>query len=435
MKNVQRLTESSLATIYGCCGLFDVCGDGDLMSLSFEGTNPFLDWLGWEGTQTCEVRRSFINWVRPEYSGGNPTPGYQSDACAPANSVEFGTCEFLLEDFGRLRRAAPTRDVTRNTVRLCERQPRYRLDGTQITDEREFNAYLATEGIIQDLKRMVVSGNSTTAGQFDGLESLVATGYTDFRGQRCESMDSIVVDWNGNTTAGGAGITWNGDAVAATYNLVDVIRAIIRQIRRRIKMAPALAAQTMMVGDIVIMAPDFLLQCLLDHFTCWSVCDGSQYNEITINSLEARSFRETLNGGLFGDGRIFIDGFEIPVVAYDWDTIKNAAGTVGDMYVLTGRVGNMRTLMGEYLEMNQVPTAYPEATYFATDGGRLLGWIEQDETCVKQTHEMQPRLVSWAPFLNARIMDVRCAIPGGAMSPDPTSSFFPESSFTPAACP
>lgn len=431
-RKINRLTESSLATIYGCSGLFDLCGDADLMSLSFQGADAFLDWIGWQATDLCEVRRNFINWVRPDYDGATPTPGYQADPCAPANTVEFGECQFLLEDFGRLRRAAPTRDVTRNSVRLCDVQPRYRLNGRQITDEREFNTYLSTEAIIQDLKRMVITGNSATGGQFDGLESLVKTGYTDYRGRRCAAMDSIVVNWNGNTTTGGSGITWNGAAVGTTYNLYDVIRAIVRRIRQRIRMSSTLAAQNLSVGNMIILLPDFLAQCLLDHYTCWSVCDGSQYNEVMLNSLEGRQFRETLNGGLFGFGRIFVDGFEIPLISYDWEMIKNATGTLGDMYILTGQVGNVMTLMGEYNDMNTVPAGYPEASFFATDGGRLLGWIEEDETCVKQTTEMQPRIVSWTPFLNARIQNVRCSIPGGPLSPDPTSSFFPETSFVPA---
>lgn len=428
-QQVQRLTESSLGSMFGCTGLFDICGDADLMSLSFAGVEPFLDWIGWMGTDLCEVRRSFINWVRPEYSTGSPTAGYVADPCAPANSVEFGTCEFLQDTFGRLRRAAPTRDVTRNQVRLCDVQPRYRLDGSPIRSEREFSQYLATEALIQDLKRMIVTGNDATPGMFDGLEALVKSGYTDFRGKRCASMDSIVIDWNGNTMAGGAGITWNGAAVGASYTFYDVLRAAIRRVWQRIRWAPALAAQRLRVGDMAIVLPDFLAQCLLDHYTCWSVCVGTQYNEANLNTLEGRQFRDTLNGGMFMAGRIYIDGFEIPLIAYDWELIKNATGTVGDIYVLVRGVGNMRTLYGEYLNMSSVPAGYPEASYFVTDAGKLLGWVEEDETCVKQTHEMQPRLVSWAPFTNIRFQDVRCTVPGGALSPDPTSSFFPETSF------
>lgn len=434
---VQRAAEfsvSTLATIYGCCGLFDLCTDNDLMSLSFERASPFLDWIGWTATDVCEVRRAFINWVRPTYSGATPTPGWLSDACANPNTVAFGVCEFLLENFARLRRGAPIRDVTKMGMRLCEAQPRYRLDGSLVADEREFNEILVTEVLLQDLKKMIITGNATTAGQFDGLQRLVKTGYTDFRGRRCESMDAMVLNWNNNTMAGGAGITWNGVAVGATYNLVDVLRQVVRQGRRRIKLAPTLAAQTLRVGDIIIVLPELLGQCLLDQYTCWSVCDGGQYNEANINTLEARGFRDGLNGGLFGDGRIFIDGLEIPLVYYDWELL-NDGGTGGDMYLLTGRVGNMKTLMGEYFNMNSVPAGYPELDYFATDGGRILGWFERDHTCIQQIHEMQPRIVSWAPFLNARFQNVGCTQPGGPISADPTFSFFIESSFPTAYCP
>jgi len=47
---------SSLATIYGCCGLFDLCSDQDLMSLSFEAQNKFMDWIGWEKTNVCTIK-------------------------------------------------------------------------------------------------------------------------------------------------------------------------------------------------------------------------------------------------------------------------------------------------------------------------------------------------------------------------------------------
>lgn len=434
MKERHSESLSTLATMYGCCGLFDLCGDDDLMSLSFQGSEPFLDWIGWNATDLCEVKRNFINWVRPEYSGGNPTPGYSSDPCAPANSVEFGVCDFTVNDFGRLRRAGPTRDLTKNAVRYCDRQPRYRLDGSRINDEREWTARIATEGIMQDIKRMVITGNDATPGQFDGLRQLVKTGYTNSDGSSCASMDSIVINWNGNTMSGGAGITWNGDAVAATYNFVDVLRSVVRRIKQRIKWSPTLASQNLRVGDMILLLPDFLAQCLLDFFTCWSVCDGSQYNEVQLNSLEGRSFRDQLNGGLFGDGRIFIDGFEIPLLTYDWELITNAAGTQGQIFLLTGSVGNVKTLEGEYNDMRLAVAGYPEAGMTSTDGGRLLWWISTDETCVRQSIEIQPRLVSWAPFLNAVFNDVQCQVPGGAMSPDPTSSFFIETSFTPAAC-
>jgi len=435
-RNVQQrqaLTLSDLASIYGCCGLFDMCADEDLVSLSMQGADPFLDWIGWESTDVCVVRKEFISWMRPEQYGGDCTDGYLADPCADPNGVEFGTCDFILEDFARLRREGPVRDVTMNDVRYCDRQPRYRLDGTRITDDREFDARVIAEVQLQDLRRMIITGNAVTAGQFDGLENLVVNNYTNSNGRRCAIMDSIVVDWNSNGMAGGAGITWNGNAIAATWNFVDVLLDVWRRIRQRITYSPTLASQLGGGVDAILLMPTFMTRCLLDHYTCWSVCDGSQYNEVALQSFEARTFRNNLLGGRFGHGRIFLDGFEVPLLGYDWELIQGPH--CGDIYLLTGAVGAVKTLNGQYLNMNTVPSAYPEATYSVSDGGRFLRWVQRDHTCVQQVAEIRPRVLSWAPWTNARFQDVCCDSPTGPLSPDPCeTSFFPETSFSVAEC-
>jgi hypothetical protein len=264
---IERLTLSDQATIYGCCGLFDLCGDQDLLSLHFAGAEPFLDWLGWMGTKMCVIHRDFIAWVRPEYAGGEPTDGYQADPCADAHGAEWGVCDFRYEDFGRLRRHGPVRDITYNDVRYCERQPRYRLDGSLVDDDREFDAIVAGEVLLQDLRRMIITGNNATAGQFDGLQQIVVNGYTNVDGSACGMMDSIVVDMNGNGMGGGAGMTWNGNAIAATFDYIDILLAAYRRIRTRIMWSPTLGRQPLQVGDMVFVAPEALNQCLLDAYT------------------------------------------------------------------------------------------------------------------------------------------------------------------------
>jgi hypothetical protein len=434
LRQRQTLTLSDLATIYGCCGLFDMCADEDLVSLSMQGADPFLDWVGWEATDVCVVKKEFITWIRPEQSGGVCTDGYLADPCEDPEGVEFGTCDFTLEDFARLRREGPVRDVTMNDVRYCDRQPRYRLDGTRITDDREFDARMIAEVQLQDLRRMIITGNAATAGQFSGLEHLVVNNYTNSAGRRCAIMDSMVIDWNHNGMAGGAGITYNGHAIAATWNFVDVLLDAWRRVRQRIMYSPTLAAQLGGGIDAILLMPTFLTRCLLDHFTCWSVCDGSQYNEVALQSFEARTFRNSLLGGRFGNGKIMLDGFEIPLLGYDWELIGGPH--CGDIYLLVGAVGAVKTLMGQYLNMNTVPGAYPEADYSVSDGGRFLRWVQRDHTCVQQIAEIRPRVLSWAPWTNIRFEDVCCDSPTGPLSPDPCeTSFFPETSFSVAECP
>lgn len=433
------LTISTAGTIYGCCGLFDLCGDQDLMSLSLEGTNKFLDWIGWEITDVCRIRKNFVAWVAPTREGAGYTAGYQADPCADAEAVDWGVCDFTLEDFGRLRRKTPVRDVTKVGVRLCEAQPRYRLDGSPITDDLEYDMRITAEGIAQDLKRYIISGSKATSGLFDGFQALINTGYLNSDGHACQLMDSIVVDWNANTLDGGAGITWNGSAIGATYNFIDVLLAAYRRIRQRISWSPALATMDMKPGDMVIVGPTNFIQCLLDSFTCWSVCPTAQSITdlqsalMTLDVHEARMFRDALNGGMFGAGQITLDGFTIPLVAYDWGL---TTGTLADVYLLTGQVGNTKLLQGQLNDMR--PGSQHEATagrYAYTDGGRFLTWSEFDGTCLQRYVETQPRLLAWAPWAQARFEDVKCTRPGGQISPDPTSSFFPQTSFRGVVCP
>ena len=437
--NKQRhtLTESTLATIYGCCGLFDICSDDDLMSLTFEGQSKFLDWLGWERTDLCEITKNFITFARPEQTGGNPSAGWLADPCADANGVEWGTCDFNLTDFARLRRAAPTRDLTKTGLRLCEKQPRYRLDKSRIDNDREYDMVIATEVLMQDLKRLVVNGNRLVAGQADGLQRLVRFGYTSTSGRRCTSMDSIVIDWNSNNMdgVGGAAVpTWNGTNFTGVYDFISTLLAVFREIRQRMSYAPAVDANRMRTGDMVLVAPTQLLRCILDAYTCWSVCPGAQYEEANLDTFDARQFRISLNGGMFGDGEIALDGFSIPLIAYEWEMISGP--TTFDAYLLTGQVGNLNVLHGQYNDLS-IPASLRPDYYMSSDAGKLLTWSNDDNTCEERSVEMQPRILCWAPWMQARFQNVVCRQANPLpISPDPNeTSFFPESSFSVAACP
>jgi len=178
--------------------------------------------------------------------------------------------------------------------------------------------------------------------------------------------------------------------------------------------------------------PEDFVDCVLDAYTCWSVCDGTSTNLVALNTLEGRRFRDSLLGGMFGAGRIFLDSFEIPVLPYDWGLIKGPNHF--DAYLLTGQVGNIKVLQGQYNDM--APVSAKRADRYNTDGGRILTWREDDHTCEQQIVEMQPRVLAWAPWAEVRFQDVNCAVPGGVIGPDPwETSFFPEGSFSVAACP
>lgn len=438
---VNRLSVSNVASVYGCCGVFDLCGDADLISLSLQGADPLLDYIGWEVSDICVLEKNFIDRVIPSEESRQ---GWLGDACADPNTVNWGVAAFRIEDFARLRRGTPVQDVTKNALRLCETQPRYRKDGTPIMDDREFRAVLAAEVMLQDLKLMLINGDAGTAGQFDGLENLVKTGYVDFKNRRSSLMDSIVIDWNNNPLTGGSGVTWTDGrgtrAISSTASFTDILRSIVRILKTRIKNS-GLGVMNLQVGDMVLVSTSEMAESILDQFTCWSVCEGGQYNEANLNTLEARRFRESLMGGSFtangttiqAEGIISVGGVTIPLISYDWG-LQN--GSYSDIYLLTGSVGGRKILMGQFNDMRSIPTRYENAgKFFNTDGGKVLGWFETDHTCVTQVQEMQPRVVSYAPWTNVRITNVYANTPGGHLTADPLdTSFFPGTSFSVAAC-
>ena len=80
--------------------------------------------------------------------------------------------------------------------------------------------------------------------------------------------------------------------------------AVYRHIRQDLGYAPALGNR-LGVGDMILVMPTFMTQCLLDAYTCWSVCPGGgtiDYN--FMNTFEGRRYRDALNGGLFGFGGV-----------------------------------------------------------------------------------------------------------------------------------
>jgi len=435
------LALSDVAGPYGCCGVFDLCGGDDLVSLSLARFNGFLDWLGWETTDLCKIQKNFIDRTIPSEE---VRQGWLASACDAPNSINWAACDFIIEDFGRLRRAGPTQDVTKNHLRLCEAQPRYRRDGTLIVDDLEWYLVMNAEVMLQDLMLMVINGNVNTAGQFDGLENLVTTGYVNSRGQRCSLMDSITVDWNFNGLGGGAGVVWTDGrgarSVSATATFTDLLRSIVRVVRTRIRNS-GLGVMDLQVGDVAILATSQMAECILDQFTCWRVCPGLAFNESNLNTLEARTFRDNIEGGSINangnaiqvEGFVNLHGLDVPVLSYDWGL---ATGSHSDVYVLTGSVGGRKVLHGQYNDMSQVQVRYENAgKFFSTDGGKVLGYFEDDETCLRPTSEIQPRIISWAPWTNTRITNVACDTPGGEIFADPTSSsFIGGSSFSIATC-
>lgn len=422
------LTLSTLPSMYGASALFAMCGASDLLSLTLEG-DPFLDWLGWQANNESRQLVKLITYIGPQGTAAGNASNGAAAACDDASGVEFGKAEWMMPDKGRLKRAGPVRDLTENNRKPCNEYPLFTKDRRQITDDLMWSLTLAGTTIFQDLKRMVINGNASNANEFSGLETLVNTGYRDMNtGALVRSMDSLVTNW------GSQPMTYKPNG---THQFIDYLIDTIRRIRTRAVWSSLGGIAT---GDQVLMMPAFLRDALLDVFTCWSVCPGAQYNETNLNSLEARTFRNTLNGGLYGMGQIFVDSIPLPIMTYDWSDIGQAAPYhTGDIYVLTRRIGNMPVLWGQYVDMTQPAARFQEESgaghYKATDGGRFLAYWKTDNECIQPVMVMRPNIYLSAPWAQARFVGVGAVRPLAPLSADPTSSYYAESNLGLATTP
>lgn len=425
---VQRLTYATGVSdnpfIADAVPFFDRC-ENELMSLHFGGRMSLLDLFNWSVSNVFTKTFNFITYLRPEMSGGNPTAGHLTDPCADPSGYDFGTARITLEGFGLYGRAAPTRYILKPT-KYCETDPVYRLDGTPITNEFEWDLRFLTDVLRQDLYRHAITGNAATPGQFDGLQQWINTGYES------SMLDSMVINWDGNSmdATGGGVITLNNRTISPIH-LINLILHIIRRFNQRISWSPTLATERESGIDYVLVMPTFLAECLLDAFTCWSVCPGQEFNPVNLMTYEARNFRDSLNGGKYGGGFIKLDGRVIDIFPYDWETMHGSHR--GDIYLLTRAVGSQQLWEGEHLSAD-IAAAFMKQTgnqqYFSTDGGRIIGNVEADNLCYKTKAWIRPRLINRAPWLQARIMNVECTPILTPLSPDPLeTSFYPLSSF------
>ncbi|GAG24612.1 unnamed protein product, partial [marine sediment metagenome] len=257
---------------FGCCDFFDNCAD-EVFSLYYQGSLDLLDWMGFAPTDECKRSVEFIPCIGPEQAEGVDTGGYIADPCAEPNGIRFGSCSLDVEDFGRYGRKSPTRDIYKPR-NYCKTRPRRFLDGSPIVSEDMWDMTFVMDQMLNDIRKHLITGNAATPGQFDGLQQWVTTGY------ECEAIDGHVLNWNNNGMAGGAGITYQGAATSPGYDLVDWLLDLLRNIKERISWSKLLRGKRIGIGDLIIVLPGFMARCLLDFYTCWSVCPGAEFNEV-----------------------------------------------------------------------------------------------------------------------------------------------------------
>lgn len=438
---VRRLSyDSTLPEIYGGGHgnpLFDCYSDEAVMALSFFGTyNPLLDWIGWEATDEYMLHKDFITYVGPQGTAeGEPVSLRLLDLCGPGNKVEWGKCDWKVEDFGTLRSSTPVRSIDRAKRRYNRRLEARRITGTPITNDVEWDMRLATSGVVGDLHNEIMDGDASLTDDdgvqisADGFKRLITYDYEDSKGNACTAMDSIVIDWAGKdifateNDAEDDPITWNGVAVrdteeGETFNLFQFIRLALEITTMRIANTPMLAG-AMDTANWAMVLPTSWRSPILDLNTCWTLCAG----DITrINSFEARDFRNSLNqGGAHGQGNFPVDGLDLGIMRYDHSMIDEEGNA--DILIMNRGPSTMPFIKGQYSD-NTAAVAEDPNKFSTTDNNMLLTWMEWAHTCFVRSVQMQWRMLMPAPWAQIRITGVPRNNLSPTLSSDPKSMFF-----------
>ena len=396
--------------------------------------SKFSEWLGWRENNECEQFVKMVTYMDlAGTAAGTAAAGDSAlpDPCADPKLTEWGKCEILLGPKGTLSLCGDPINLLEQGERKCDKVPIYTIPtrnhpgGVRITNDLDWEAITAMEGVKSDNERLMITGSQFVAGQYDGLERLVNTGYVDVHTmRRCSSVDSTIVDWASDDMTG---------AVNGFGSIVNKITEIVRRIKQRIAYAKK---GNIRPGDMVIVLPSFLADCLLDEWACWGLCTGQVYNEVFRNSLDLRTYRDGLNGGLFGDGQIEVDGFPIPLIRHDWMNIDQAAPNFcSDIYILTRQIGARRILYGQFLNLStaaDLARQFGSTHYRAIGNGKFIQLIKNENFCVQTCAAVRPNIFLSAPWAQARITDVCCYSQLGPITPDALSPYYIEDHITPA---
>ena len=406
--------------IYGRYSIFDPCQMGDIFGLQVE-THGLINWLGWRPNSYYSRRVAFIDWFGPEGTvAGEPTTGAGSP-CDDPLGVEYGKCGYQLchtSWYHRRGDALTPHDLAQDR---CETTPRYRINGQLITDDFEWQANLIEGVLAQSIRRDLIHGSHDNDYEMHGLENLIITGYRDpDTGIECPRVDADLIDWAHDDLDG---------EVNGLGNFFDYLDELVTEKEWRASFRTGGIAQ----NDMILLTSRFMATCLLDAYSCYTICGKTDETDITEQALRAslRQYRQSLNAGPLYDGKSAVgyiqlkSGRRLPIIVEDSLDITNVGADhfCSDIYILTRRVGSQEVLYGEYLDLrkweNAIKKHDPKYRVRTDAAGRFAIRSQEDNWCTYLMMGTSPEIYIAAPWAQARIEHVCCVRRRQPLSGDP----------------
>lgn len=423
----RQITSATLTgtLLYGQGGLFTMCADDALInaSLQDQGLAAAIPWLP---TRATVRRQPLLTHMGMLEDDTEPT-----DQCEDPESAYYRTCE-IEWCLGRIRRKSEPYDRLDIGMLWCENQPIYRLFGsvtvggeviapmgTMIANDAEWGAVTAAAAIRQRLGHWLYVGNrAVNVNMFDGLQTLVNTGYTDLATTRpCEAVDSELKTY--------------GYCIGATNapNIYNYLDALVTRIIQR---ATGAGFDPPKATDMLIVAPSPHINALYEYWACsLGPCGTLPVGSTATMRVDAAWARNTADD-LRKRGVLRIHGMDIPVLADDYQPLVegNENEYWADIYVLTLQLGGRPIVFGEHQDFSagigDAITGYSQELYGGrvTDGGRFYVWQERTNTCFDTRVALKPRLVILAPFVQGRLEDVCASTLQEPVAPPPSPYAF-----------
>jgi len=285
------ISSTVASSIYGRYSIFDPCQTGDVFGLHVQ-TEGLINWLGWRSNKYYMRRVGFIPWYGPEgYSGSGEITSGAGAPCDDPDGWEYGVCGYNLTHTSWYHRAGEGLDPHTIVQDRCETTPRYRLNGVQISDDVEWQMNGIMNILHMDIVRDVVHGSHDNAYEMNGLESLIKSEYLNDNREVCPQIGADVIDW--------ANDDFDGD-VNGLGNFFDYLDELVTEKEWR-----ASAIGNISEVDMILLTSRFMATCILDAYSCYTICGVTSDQTISEVSMraEARRLRRELNGGPLYDGK------------------------------------------------------------------------------------------------------------------------------------
>ena len=286
-----------------------------------------------------------------------------------------------------------------------------------ITLSEMINTAIQTERV---LSRQLWQGTAAIHNEFNGLDSLIATGHKDAdTAVTCPALDSDVKSFNYDLL-GGTG----RDIV----EYVSMIEFYIRSNAENMGLTPA--------SWVFVMRPElwFELSAVWPCSYLSNKCSVSN-GEVMINGNDSVAMRDAMRNGMYID----INGNRYQVVTdtgiFEHTNINNGAVQAGQyassIYMVPMTiVGGMPVTYREYLDYRQASSdmslAFRGGTSpdFWTDGGTYSWAISNNKWCIKMHLRTEQRIILRTPQLAGRIDAIKYSPLQHIRESYPTSPYF-----------